>query len=178
MSEQEHKGGGAITAGMNDREQVEKTADRLRDELLLTLEELDRRRERALDVRYQARLALEKNRDLLLKAGGIALAVVAVGAGFAWWRARHHEERVWEERSRALRRVWEHPERVASHAKELPIGAELGRKLVLIFASTLASAMAKSAVQTLVPPRNAQPSTDGVRPGKLKLRTTHPPAHA
>ena len=57
MSEQDNKGGGHITAGMGDREQVEKTADRLRDELMLTLEELDRRRERAMDVKYQVRQA-------------------------------------------------------------------------------------------------------------------------
>jgi hypothetical protein len=88
MSEQEHKGGGLITAGMSEREQVEKTADRLRDELLLTIEELERRRERALDVRYQLRHAIEQNRELLLGVGGIALGLLVVGLGYSAWPRR------------------------------------------------------------------------------------------
>ncbi|WNG40782.1 hypothetical protein F0U60_49075 [Archangium minus] len=176
MSEQENKGGGRITAGMDDREQVEKTADRLRDELLLTLEELDRRRERAMDVRYQVRQALDKNRDLLIKAGGVALGAVLVGMVVSWWRHRHHEELLWKHRREALRRAWEHPDRVASHASEGPIGVELGRKLVLIFASTLASAMAKRAVQTLVPASEQGPEQQGRK--RLGLRINQSPAHA
>ncbi len=176
MSEQDNKGGGHITAGMNDREQVEKTADRLRDELLLTLEELDRRRERAMDVKYQVRQAVEKNRDVLIQAGGAALALVVVGMGYSWWRARHREELLWKHRAQALRRAWEHPDRLASRAEERPVGIELGRKLVLIFVSTLASAMAKRAVQSLVPPSEQQQAPEGRK--RLGLRFMQTPAHA
>ena len=176
MSEQDNKGGGHITAGMGDREQVEKTADRLRDELLLTLEELDRRRERALDVKYQVRQAVEKNRDVLIQAGGVALALAVVGMGVSWWRARHREELLWKHRAQAARRAWEHPDRVASRAEERPVGLELGRKLVLIFVSTLASAMAKRAVQSLVPPSEQQQGPEGKK--RLGLRYMQTPAHA
>ncbi|QRK10198.1 hypothetical protein JQX13_08915 [Archangium violaceum] len=176
MSEQEKKGGGRITAGMDDREQVEKTADRLRDELLLTLEELDRRRERAMDVRYQVRQALGKNRDVLMKAGGVALGLVVMGIAVAGWRHRHYEELLWKHRREALRRAWEHPERVASRASEGPIGIELGRKLVLIFASTLAWAMARRAVQSLVPASEQGPEPQGRK--RLGLRINQSPAHA
>nr|QKW93716.1 hypothetical protein [Vitiosangium cumulatum] len=176
MSEQENKGGGHITASMSDREQVEKTADRLRDELLLTLEELERRRERAMDVRYQLRHALEKNRDLILKAGGVALALALVGVGYSWWRARHREELLWKHRAQALRRAWEHPDRVASHAEERPVAIELGRKLVLIFATTLASAMAKSAVHALVPPSPEKSEQSGRK--RLGLGIIQSPARA
>lgn len=176
MSEQDDKRGGHITAGMGDREQVEKTADRLRDELLLTLEELDRRRERALDVKYQVRQAVEKNRDVLIQAGGAALALVVVGMGVSWWRARHREELLWKHRAQAVRRAWEHPDRVASHAEERPVGIELGRKLVLIFVSTLASAMAKRAVQSLVPPSEQPQGPEGKK--RLGLRFMQTPAHA
>jgi hypothetical protein len=176
MSEQDNKGGGHITAGMGDREQVEKTADRLRDELLLTLEELDRRRERALDVKYQVRQAVEKNRDVLIQVGGVALALAVVGMGYSWWRARHREEILWKHRAQAVRRAWEHPDRVASRAEERPVGFELGRKLVFIFVSTLASAMAKRAVQSLVPPSEQQQAPEGKK--RLGLRFMQSPAHA
>ena len=176
MSEQDNKGGGHITAGMGDREQVEKTADRLRDELLLTLEELDRRRERAMDVKYQVRQAVEKNRDVLIQAGGAALALVVVGLGVSWWRARHREELLWKHRAQAARRAWELPDRVASRAEERPVGIQLGRKLVLIFVSTLASAMAKRAVQSLVPPSEQQQGPEGKK--RLGLRFMQTPAHA
>jgi hypothetical protein len=176
MSEQDEKGGGHITASMSDREKVEKTADRLRDELLLTLEELDRRRERALDVRYQLRHAVEQNRDLLVKVGGVALGLLVVGMGVSWWRQRHREELLWKHRRQALKRAWEHPDRVASRAEEPPLGFELGRKLVLIFATTLASAMAKNAVKTLVPP--GQQAQDDEAKKRLGLRINQTPAHA
>ncbi|QRN98374.1 hypothetical protein JRI60_04740 [Archangium violaceum] len=175
MSEQE-KGGGHITAGMDEREKVEQTADRLRDELLLTLEELDRRRERAMDVRYQVRHALDKNRDVLMKAGGVALGMLVLSMGYSWWKSRHREELLWKHRREALRRAWDHPDRLASHAEERPIGIELGRKLVLIFASTLASALAKSAVKTLVPPSPEPQAPEGKK--RLGLRINHSPAHA
>jgi len=176
MSEQQGKGGDPIiTTRLSDREQVEKTADRLRDELLLTIEELERRRERALDVRYQVGHALEKNKDLLLKAGGVMLGLMVVSAGYSWWKARHREELLWKHRARAVRRAWEHPDRVASQAEERPVPFELGRKLVFIFATTLASAMAKRAVKSLVPPEEAE--TQGGKK-RLGLRINQTPAHA
>ncbi|MCY1082479.1 hypothetical protein [Archangium lansingense] len=176
MSEQDNKGGGPITAGMSDREQVEKTADRLRDELLLTLEELDRRRERAMDVRYQVSHAIEKNRDVLFQAGGVAVVLAVVGVGYSWWRSRHREELLWKHRAQAVRRAWEHPDRVASRADERPVGIELGRKLVLIFVSTLATALAKRAVQSLVPPSEQQQASEGKK--HLGPRFLQSPAHA
>ncbi|WNG21316.1 hypothetical protein [Cystobacter fuscus] len=160
MSDQ-NKPSGSITSSMSDREQVERTADRLRDELLLTLEELDRRRERALDVKYQLRQLLARNRETLLAAGGVAVAMVVVGAGFSWWNERRQARIVWERRGRALRRAWEHPDQVASASRKQPLALELGRKLVFIFGSALASALAKNAVATLVPSSEAQPGKQG-----------------
>jgi hypothetical protein len=138
-----------ITKGMDDRTQVEHTADRIRDELLLTLEELDRRRARAMDMRYQ----ISSHRDMLMMAGGAALMLVGVGVGVSIWRARHRQELLAKKRRKALERVWTHPERVAATAESRPLAVELGRKLVLIFGSALASSIAKSSMQTLVPQR-------------------------
>ncbi len=160
MSDQ-NKPSGSITSSMSDREQVERTADRLRDELLLTLEELERRRERAFDLKFQARQLFERNQETILAAGGVALALVVVGAGLSWWNERRQARIVWERRGRALRRAWEHPDQVASASKKQPIAVELGRKLVFIFGSALASALAKNAVATLVPSPDAPPTRQG-----------------
>jgi hypothetical protein len=168
MSEQ-NKSGESITAGMSEREQVERTADRLRDELLLTLEELDRRRERAFDVKFQARQLLERNRETLIAVGGTALAVLAVGMGYSWWNERRRSRVVWERRGQALRRAWTHPDQVASASKQQPFALELGRKLVLIFGTALATALAKNAVETLVPSVPKQPARQGGKREGLHL---------
>ncbi|MFP2959083.1 hypothetical protein ACLEPN_14870 [Myxococcus sp. 1LA] len=147
-----------ITRGMGDRRQVEETADRIRDELMLTLAELDRRRERALDLRYHA----QQHRTELMAAGAALLTVVGLGVGYAIYRARHRDEILRRKRRKALTRAWEHPDRLASSAEQRPLGAELGRKLVLIFASTLATAVARNAVVTLVPTRKGPAPAEGV----------------
>jgi hypothetical protein len=142
-----------ITQGLSDREQVERTADRIRDELLLTLEELDRRRDRMLDIRYQAM----RHRDFLVGAAITAAVLTGVGLGVAMWRARHRQQILARHRMRAVKRAWQHPDRVASSAEQRPLPVELGRKLVIIFASALATRIAKNSVQTLVPQRRAEP---------------------
>jgi hypothetical protein len=147
----EERGDGA--SGLSAREQVERAADRIRDELLMTLEELDRRRERALDVRYQA----SQHRELLMSAAIAAAVLTGVGIGVAIWRVRHREQILVKKRRLAFRRAWRHPERIASSAKDRPLSVELGRKLILIFGSTLASAVARSAIQELVPQRRTSP---------------------
>ncbi|XXF77624.1 hypothetical protein P2318_31910 [Myxococcaceae bacterium GXIMD 01537] len=129
------------------RAQVESAADRIRDGLMLTLEELDRRRARMTDVRY----LLTENRSVLLMVGGAALACVGMGVGFFIWRSRHRHRLLPRKRREAMRRVWFHPDRVATTSEERPLAAELGRKVVLIFATALASSIAKSSVRTLVP---------------------------
>ena len=96
--------------------QVEKTADRLRDEFLVTLRELDRRRQRAMDVRGLIR----ENRRVLIAAGAglAAFIVVVVGASVALSRSRR--SRLSERRFRGLQRAWENPDRLATRAEDLP----------------------------------------------------------
>lgn len=140
------------TSGKHGREQVEKTADRIRDELMLTLEELDRRRERVMDVRYQA----STHRDLIMGAAIAALVVTGVGVGLAVWRSRYRQHHLAQRRMTAIRRAWNHPDRLASRAEQRPFAVEMGKKLIMIFGTALATSIAKSSVQSLVPRRNAQ----------------------
>src|ERR1700750_1193935 len=66
--------------------QITQTADRLRDGFLVTLRELDRRRQRAMDVRG----LLRDNRRVLVAAGAgvAALLVVVIGTSVALSRSR------------------------------------------------------------------------------------------
>jgi len=143
-----------VTKGLNDREQVERTADRIRDELLLTLEELDRRRTRVMDVRYQA----SRHQDLIVGAAITAAVLTGIGLGVAIYRSRHRQEILARHRVKAVRRAWQHPDRVASTAEQRPLPVELGRKLIIIFATALASNIAKNSVQSLVPRQRPVPA--------------------
>lgn len=103
-----------MSSGRN--QQVEKTADRLRDGFLVTLRELDRRRQRAMDVRALVR----DNRRVLIAAGaGLAgVVIVIVGASVALGRSRR--SRLNERRIEGLRRAWRNPDRLATRAEDTP----------------------------------------------------------
>jgi hypothetical protein len=144
-----------IVSSNSGREQVERTADRIRDELLLTLSELERRRERVMDVRYHA----ARHQDLLIGLGVAAVAVVGLGVGVGVWRSRHNQAQMTKKRRLALQRAWQNPDRLATRAEHAPLSVELGRKLVVIFGTALATAVARNAVQGLVPQqRRAAPA--------------------
>ena len=129
------------------REQAERTADRLRAELMSTLQELDRRRHRALDVRFQ----LQRHRPLVVSvaAGLVLLATGAVALGIL--RARARRENLLHHRVRGLMRAWDNPDRIASPDSDgtTPFGA--ARKVAMAVAVTLATQVAKRGVQRLLP---------------------------
>ena len=150
--ESKHEGSVKHDAGKSAREQVEKTADRIRDELMLTLEELDRRRDRVTNVRYQ----VSRHHDLIMGAAIAALVVTSVGVGVAVWRASYRRHHMAQRRMTAVKRAWNHPDRLATRAEQRPFAVEMGKKLIMIFGTALATNIAKSSVQGLVPQRNAQ----------------------
>jgi hypothetical protein len=55
---------------------------------------------------------------------------------------------------------------VAYAAKQRPLGVELGRKLVLIFATSLATRIAQNSARTLVPARSGPNTTAGDQKNK------------
>ncbi|HEY8210768.1 MAG TPA: hypothetical protein VIG99_24965 [Myxococcaceae bacterium] len=135
------------------REQAEQAADRMRDDLLTTLKELDRRRVRATDWHYQFQ---EHQRGLLI--GVVAVAgVVALGVGLAINRRRTTGRRRANRRWEALGRVWKHPERLATRADGAPAMQQILRKALLAFGVALATRAAKRAAVSVVPTRPGQP---------------------
>lgn len=148
---------------MTDREQTEKAADRIREEFLLTLQELDRRRDHAFDVRYQ----VGQHRDALFIAGSAVALLALSGVGVALYNRRHRQERLFKKRLEGIRRAWSHPERLATSREEKPLALELGTKLVVIFGTALATSLARRSVSSLVPPqgqRTAFVPTGAARP--------------
>lgn len=99
-----------------EESQVARTADRLRDEFLVTLRELDRRAQRALDVRGLIR----DNRRVVIAAGAGLAAVVVVIIGTSVALSRSRQPRLPERRIEGLRRARGNPDRLATRAQDLP----------------------------------------------------------
>lgn len=130
---------------MSTLEQTERTADRIRTDLLATLQELDRRRVRALDFRHQA------TQHLGALALGATVLILAVGVGVLLRvRRRRALGAARKERWRAFLRAWQHPDRLASRAKDRPLPAELGRRAAVAFSAALVTRVARRAASRLV----------------------------
>lgn len=137
------------------RQQIESTADRIRDELLVTLRELDRRRHMATDLRFQ----VEKHIGLILLLGGGTLAIAGGLTTVAMVRRRYRRRHGVQRRLDGLIRAWKHPERIASHADEAPVAVELGRRLALAFAIALGTRLVRQLARQLVPEKPKDPNT-------------------
>jgi hypothetical protein len=130
--------------------QIQRTADRLRDEFLVTLRELDRRRQRAMDVRGLMR----ENRRVLIAAGAGLTAVVVVIIGTSVALSRSRESRLGERRVQSLVRAWENPDRIATRARGLPrpVGLLLG--LLKVAAVAAGTQLIRRAVKRSLPARS------------------------
>ena len=138
---------------MSAIEQTEKTADRIRDELLSTLHELDRRRARVTDVRLQVREHL----GALALAGGVLAFGLGLTVLVARTRAKSRRSVLLSDRVHAFIRAWEHPRRVATRSADKPAPQELLQRLALVFATAFASRYAKQSAQRLLPAASASP---------------------
>ena len=128
-------------------DQTERAADRIRGELLVTLSELDRRRQRATDLGG----LLRDHAALAIAAGAAVAAVSAVIVVVARIRARSRGTRQLRDRTRAFMRAWEHPGRIATRAKYRPLPAELGRKAALVVTSVIIQRLAHRAANRVLP---------------------------
>jgi hypothetical protein len=133
---------------MNEaREQSEKEADRIRLEWLSTLRELDRRRHRALDFRYQ----VKRHFTLLaaLAAGAVAVAAISVAVGVT--RVRSRNQRLLAARINGLIRAWQNPEDIASPNSRHRLPQEIGRKLAVALAVAVGTRLAKRGANHFLP---------------------------
>jgi hypothetical protein len=130
-----------------EHQQIQKTADRLRDEFLVTLRELDRRAHRALDVRGLIR----ENRRVLVAAGAGLAAVVVVIIGTSVALSRSRESRLGVRRVQSLVRAWENPDRIATRAKDLPRPLGLFLGLLKVAAVAAGAQLVRRAVKQALP---------------------------
>ncbi len=100
-------------------EQAGQTADRIRDELLRTLEELERRRQRAKDWRAQ----LRQHRALVLGAAGILLLGVGANIALVVWANRRRARRLPARWRQALPRTTTSPGIPTRVARSLVVSA-------------------------------------------------------
>ena len=129
-----------------ERDEYGAAADRVRDELLRTLRELDRRKEQWLGYKDQ----VIHNRSLWIAVGvigGIAAAAALLGSVLA---RKRRERKVWIYRRDALVRAWRHPRRVATQREQRPALAELGMKVAMTFALAMAKRLASRSAELAV----------------------------
>lgn len=110
---------------------LEQRADLLRERLVRTLDELERRRHAVTSVKAQAR----RHPAALVAAGAAVLLTLGGGIALGVLRARTRRERLRRERIAAIRRLWRQPERLAQ--PEGGVLARIGRR-ILISAGTAA----------------------------------------
>jgi hypothetical protein len=131
----------------DDYETLRQQADAARDQLMSTLEHLDRRRHDLTDVRLQL-----KRHPVAAASIATGLVVIVGALGWLGYRLARREQHTWRERARALRRAWHRPQRVAS-GKQGPFATELGRRVLLGLFGFTAIELGKLGVRRLLPER-------------------------
>jgi hypothetical protein len=138
---------------MNDaREQAESAAVRIRAELLSTLRELDRRRRRAFDLKYQ----IDKHFTLVVALAGGVLAAAGMALAIALMRAKMRRENLFAERIRGLMRAWENPHRIPRFGPAPLMSAATARRIAAGLALTLATELARRSAQRLLPSNSSR----------------------
>lgn len=143
---------------MNHLQLREQAADRLRDGLLLSLRELERRRQRYSPEALGERARESRTLRIVAVAGAVATAGT-LALLVAWQRRRNRPTarlvRRMRQRRDAVRRVWQHPE-LLTQETDPPLKNAIGKRVTLIFAGSLASALAGRTIDRLRPtPRTA-----------------------
>ena len=141
------------------RELLERSANRTRERLIGTLSALDEKRHELTDVKGRIHKQVHEHRKPLAITGGSIVLAVGTIIGVSIYRLATRKERVREERWKALRRFWNHPERLAR--KDPPSGsvaAELGRKILVSALTFAAIELTKRGVRNALPARLEGPA--------------------
>jgi len=150
---------------------LEREANRTRERLLDTLSELDNRRHEVTEHPGELikAVALEHLRPIAIATGTLILGVAGL-IGWSVYRLATQAQRRREERWRALRRWWNHPERIARRApEEAPLAWQLGRKILLSAVGFAAVELTKRTVARALPRVEAR--NEGLPRSRVVVRT-------
>jgi hypothetical protein len=127
------------------RDELTREANDVRSKLLRTVEQLDRRRQDAFDVRLQ----LQRHLRQLSIFAGMLLLVTAGTVTLVVHRTVNANQRRRRNRWRLAKRLWRHPERTI-RAERRSFFGELARSILLAVASTAVTLPARRAVALLL----------------------------
>jgi ABC-type Fe3+ transport system permease subunit len=131
------------------RNQLMVRANEARTKLLHTVEQLDRRRHEALDVRLQLRRHLSQ----LVLAGVVMLLATAGGIVLAVRHIANTAQRRRHDRWRLAKRLWWRPDR-ALRSEQPRLYQALVRSLLFAILSTVITEPARRATKALLVPRS------------------------
>jgi hypothetical protein len=114
------------------RDEIAREANLVRARLLRTVEQLDQKRQEALDMRRQ----LRQHASQLAAFAGLLLVVAAGAVAIAVHRVATAAERRRRQRWLLAKTMWTHPDREL-RAERRSFGAELIRSILLALATTL-----------------------------------------
>lgn len=134
------------------RELLERSANRTRERLIETLSALDDKRHELTDVKGMVKREMREHRTpIAITLGSVLLGVGGI-VGWSIYRLATRRERLRGERWKALRRLWNHPERLAR--KDPPSGSlasEIGRKVLVSALTFAALELTKRTAHRLLP---------------------------
>jgi hypothetical protein len=130
------------------RDELAREANQVRTKLLRTVEQLDRRRHDALELRVQ----VQRHMRQLVVAGGVILLGACAAMVLVAHRISSAADRRRRNRWRLAKGVWQHPERALRAGRRTSLLGALLRPLLLALANALVMLPARRFVLRLLPP--------------------------
>jgi hypothetical protein len=134
------------------RDELAREANQVRTKLLRTVEQLDRRRHEALDLRVQ----LQRHVRQLTVVGGAILLGTCAAMVLVFQRVSTATERRRRNRWRLAKRVWWHPERALRADRRTSFLGALLRPLLLALANALVILPARRWVMRMLPAQSPE----------------------
>jgi hypothetical protein len=153
------------------RDELAREANQVRTKLLRTVEELDRRRHEALDIRAQLHMHVRQ----LLLFGGVLVVATAGAVALVVQRISTSGQRRRRDRWRLAKRVWHHPERTLRGERRSFFG-ELARSILLAIASAAVTLPVKRAVMHFLEPGEGREGEQAMS-GASSAASNRSPAH-
>jgi hypothetical protein len=141
------------------RDELAREANQARTKLLRTVEQLDRRRHDALELRVQVQRHV---RQLAVAGGAILLGTCAAMVLLAH-RISTATERRRRNRWKLAKGVWQHPERALRAGRRTSFLGALLRPILLTLANALVIFSARRFISRLLPPATSETDRSAAR---------------